>query len=219
MSTNDQEAGRKPAWDSTIKEFLEEAGAAKPTPGGGSVAALVGALGAAMASMAANFTKGAKYADVADEVESVLARLREMSMMCEDLLEADIVSFERYMAAIRLPKDTDEQKAARRHAIEEASHEAVAIPLRLMEACAEALGIACELAPYANKNVISDLGIGAVLFEAAAESALLTVEINLAAMSPSERRDEYDRASREWMSRIAERKVAAVDAVRKRIRE
>lgn len=204
--------------DQSVRDFLQSAGAATPTPGGGSIAALVGSLGTSMASMALNFTKGVKFAEFEEQVESALDRLRHISMQCEDLLEADIVSFERYMSAMKLPKQSEEAKAARKHAMEEASLEAVAIPLRLMEVCREALSIAGELAPYANRNVISDLGIGAILCEAAAQSALLTVEINLASMPDSSaQRQEYNQRSRELIQEITRGKETAVALVRQRI--
>lgn len=209
---------RQRTLDRSMQDFLQEAGAATPTPGGGSVAALVGSLGAAMASMAANFTKGVKFAALAEQVESALARLQHTSLQCEDLLEADIVSFERYMQAMKLPKSTDEEQAIRKHALHEASLEAIAIPMRLMEVCRDALTLTGELAPCANKNVISDLGIGALLFEAAAQSALLTVEINLAAMPDSEQRQQFELSTLELIRDIICRKESAVEQVRHRIR-
>ncbi|WP_164821549.1 cyclodeaminase/cyclohydrolase family protein [Paenibacillus koleovorans] len=208
------------AWlDRPIRRFLEESSAAVPTPGGGSVAALVGALGASMASMAAGFSQGPKYADWAGIVSGALARLAEASLHCEDLLEADIVSFERYRAAAKLPRDTEEQKAARRHAIEKTTLEAIAVPLQLMEVCRDASRIAEELAPCANKNVISDLGIGSLLFEAAARSAYLTVEINLAAMAESDTRTELARRADALLEEIEELKKKAIGIVKERIRQ
>ncbi|MDF2815729.1 MAG: methenyltetrahydrofolate cyclohydrolase [Paenibacillus sp.] len=207
----------QPQLDHSIRSFLESASAAKPTPGGGSIAALVGALGASMAAMAANFSTGARFSSISEQVDDALRRLQQTDRDCEDLLEADIVSFERYMTAMKLPQVTEEQKEIRKQAILTASMEAVSIPLRLMEVCLEALRVTEVLAPLANKNVISDLGIGALLFEASAQSALLTVDINLAAMQASELRSEYERKSEGLISDIVRLKDNIVQQVRQRI--
>jgi formiminotetrahydrofolate cyclodeaminase len=207
----------QPQLDHSIRSFLQSASAAKPTPGGGSIAALVGALGASMAAMAANFSTGARFNSISEQVDDALRHLQQTDRDCEDLLEADIVSFERYMTAMKLPQVTEEQKEIRKQAIHTASMEAVSIPLRLMEVCLEALIVAEVLAPLANKNVISDLGIGALLFEASAQSALLTVEINLAAMQASELRSEYERKSERLISDIVRLKDNIVQQVRQRI--
>ncbi|MEF3305476.1 cyclodeaminase/cyclohydrolase family protein [Paenibacillus sp. GYB003] len=169
-------------FDRTIRSFLDEASAATPTPGGGSVAALVGALGASMVSMAARFTQGAKYAEAEPAMNEAAARLRDWTRDCEDMLEADIVSFERYMAALKLPKATEEEKRVRSDALREAALQAIEVPLGLMRICRDALELTAGIAASANPNVVSDLGIGALLFESAARSSYLTVEINLASL-------------------------------------
>ncbi len=207
----------QPQLDHSIRSFLQSASAAKPTPGGGSIAALVGALGASMAAMAANFSTGARFNSISEQVDDALRHLQQTDRDCEDLLEADIVSFERYMTAMKLPQVTEEQKEIRKQAIHTASMEAVSIPLRLMEVCLEALKVTEVLAPLANKNVISDLGIGALLFEASAQSALLTVDINLAAMQASELRSDYERKSEGLISDIVRLKDNIVQQVRQRI--
>lgn len=201
-------------FDRTVREFVREAGAATPTPGGGSVAALVGALGASMAAMAAGFTRGEKFAGVEARMREAVDRLQATIRDCEDLLEADVASFDRYMAALKLPKGTEEEKRARSAALRDAAGQAIEVPLRLMGVCRDALALASSLAADANPNVVSDLGIGVLLFEAAAQSAYLTVEINLASLKDEESRREYGRRASELLRDIAELKEAAVGTVR-----
>jgi formiminotetrahydrofolate cyclodeaminase len=201
-------------FDRTVREFVREAMAATPTPGGGSVAALVGALGASMAAMAAGFTRGEKFAGVEARMREAVDRLQATIRDCEDLLQADVASFDRYMAALKLPKGTEEEKRARSAALRDATGQAIEVPLRLMGVCRDALALASSLAADANPNVVSDLGIGVLLFEAAAQSAYLTVEINLASLKDEESRREYDRRASELLRDIAELKEAVVGTVR-----
>ncbi|MFC3767082.1 cyclodeaminase/cyclohydrolase family protein [Paenibacillus sp. GCM10012303] len=201
-------------FDRTIRSFVQEAGAAVPTPGGGSISALVGALGAAMVSMAANFTQGAKFAGAEAAMKEAVGRLQDWTRDCEDLLEADVASFERYMSALKLPKSTDEEKRMRAQAIQDAAAQAIEVPLALMRVCRDALEQTVRIAESANPNVISDLGIGAILFESAAQSAYLTVEINLASLKDEEAKQRYDERAAELLGDTARLKEQAVTAVR-----
>lgn len=201
-------------FDRTIRSFLEEAGSATPTPGGGSVAALVGALAAAMVSMAARFTQGAKFAEAEPAMREAAARLQNWTRDCEDLLQADIASFDRYMAALKLPKATDEEKHTRSQALQEAAMQAIEVPLALMRVCRDALQLTADIADGANPNVISDLGIGALLFEASARSSYLTVEINLASLKDEEEARRLDARASELLRTCAELKERAVGSVR-----
>ncbi|GAA3401235.1 cyclodeaminase/cyclohydrolase family protein [Paenibacillus hodogayensis] len=201
-------------FDRTIRSFLEEAGAAVPTPGGGSAAALVGALGAAMVSMTANFTQGEKFADVGPAMREAVDRLSGWTRDCEDLLEADIASFDRYMTALKLPKGTDEEKRARAEALRHASQQAIEVPLALMRVCRDAMELTARLAAAGNPNVISDLGIGALLFETSARSAYLTVEINLASLKDEGERDAYEERASALLRECEEWRDEAVGRVR-----
>nr|WP_170143694.1 cyclodeaminase/cyclohydrolase family protein [Paenibacillus flagellatus] len=201
-------------FDRTIRTFLREAGAAVPTPGGGSVAALVGALGAAMASMAANFTTGGKFADAEEAMEEAVRRLQGWTRDCEDMLEADIASFDRYMAALKLPKGTDDEKRIRKQALRDAVRQAIEVPLGLMRVCRDALELTAAIAPSVNPNVVSDLGIGALLFESSAQSAYLTVEINLAALADEDERRSYDKRAAGLLREAAALKERAVGSAR-----
>ncbi|MCM3338505.1 cyclodeaminase/cyclohydrolase family protein [Paenibacillus sp. MER TA 81-3] len=204
-------------WDSSIRSFLERAGSADPTPGGGSVAALVAALGAAMTSMVGNLSQGEKFAGIREQIELTLNEMNSLSALCEELLADDIRTFGQYMEALRLPKGTEEEQANRRQALREATYAAIEVPLRLLRVCRDGMRIAAAIAETSNKNVISDLGIGAILFEAAAQSAYLTIEINLASVKDAERKGEYAERSSQLLLESGQLKESTMHTVRQRI--
>lgn len=204
-------------WDVSVRSLLQRAGSSSPTPGGGSVAALTAALGSSMAAMVGHLSKGERFASVRAEMEAVLEELKDLTSQCEALFHEDIETFERYMAALKLPRDTAEAVSQRRKAIIEATVQAIEAPFRLIEACRRGLGCAHGMAGIANKQVISDLGIGAILFEAAARSALLTVEINLASLKDDELRGGYESRLSEAMQDIERLKSATLQETRRRM--
>lgn len=207
------------SWEQSIRSFVAQAGSAEPTPGGGSVAALVAALGAAMTSMVGRLSQGDKFAAIRPQVEETLAEMNRLNAECETLMHADIASFDRYMDALRLPKATDEEKARRRSALREAALQAIAVPMRLMAQCREGLTYTLRIAEGANKNVLSDLAIAAILLEAAARSALLTAEINFGALGDPSLAAAYAEQANEEMRRIADMAWEAQDIARRRMRE
>jgi len=206
------------SWDQSIRSFVEQAGSASPTPGGGSVAALVAALGASMTSMVGRLSEGEKFAAVRQQVQETLREMDRLSASYEELLHADVASFERYMDALRLPKGSDEEKNERRRALEEAASRAIEVPLRLIEQCREGLTHTLRIAEECNKNVISDLGIGAILFEAAAQSALLTVEINLGALRDEAQKNGYSSRAADLVRDIVSLKAETLRISRSRMR-
>ncbi|UUZ83093.1 cyclodeaminase/cyclohydrolase family protein [Paenibacillus sp. P26] len=204
-------------WDSTIREFLQKAASKEPTPGGGSAAALVAAVGAAMTSMVGHLSQGEKFAAVQDEIAETLEGITKMAAACEELLEADIRSFEQYMAAYRLPKQTEEERELRKQAMHQAAVGAILVPLRLMEACLEGMRLTGRITEPSNRNVISDLGIGAILLASAAESAYLTIELNLLSLRDPAQQSAYAEKAAGLMKEIGERKEHTVSAVRRRM--
>lgn len=201
-------------WDCSIRQFLDQAGSDAPTPGGGSVASLVAALGASMSSMVANLSQGVKFTAVQPQMERAVDTMRTLSERCEFLLADDITSFSAYMQALKLPKSTDEEKAARNRALEQATVGAIEVPLQLMELCRDGLSCANSITLTSNKNVISDLGISVILFEAAAQSALLTIEINLAGLKNAELKHRYTEQIRQLNIEITNTKTTALNTIR-----
>ncbi|HUI64584.1 MAG TPA: cyclodeaminase/cyclohydrolase family protein [Bacteroidota bacterium] len=171
----------------TLNAFLDELASSSPAPGGGSVAALSGALGAALTSMVCNLTVGKKkYAAVEDEMKKILAQAEEMRGLFTSLIDKDTAAFNKVMEAYSLPKDTDPQKALRTAAIREATKEATMVPLEVMKHCIDALALAQQVAASGNINSVSDAGVSALMLYAAVESAALNVRINLNSLGDSE---------------------------------
>lgn len=170
-----------------IKKYLDDAASGNPTPGGGSVSALVGALGATMACMAANFTVGKKkYRDVEEECKQILGRCEQQYKTLLELTDADTSAYSHVSQAYGMPKDTPEQKAARTEAIQKALHVAMDVPLKAFRACAAVIEDLDRLADIANRNLISDVGVAALHVYAGLRGCKLNVEINLAFIKDQE---------------------------------
>jgi len=167
-----------------IQSFLDELASDSPAPGGGSVAALCGSLAAALVSMVCSLTIGKeKYRESWAVMEGIKVKSEALRAKFVTLMNEDTESFNIFMAAMKMPKTTDEEKAARRKAMGEASKTATEIPLRTLEACAELSAIAVTAAERGNPNTASDAGSAALLAEAAGSAAAYNVRINLPGIS------------------------------------
>lgn len=164
----------------TSTEFLDKLASASPVPGGGGGAAMAGALAAALGSMVGNLTKGKeKFAANEAEVAELLAKLEECRSKCLQLVEEDAKVFAAFMACYKLPKVTDEEKAARSSAISSAAQNAANVPLEIGRVSLDVLRIAARLVVIGNPNVITDGAVSAILARAALRSAAYNVRINL----------------------------------------
>jgi formiminotetrahydrofolate cyclodeaminase len=171
----------------TVAQFLDELASQAPVPGGGSGAALVGALGAALASMVCNLTVGKpKYADVQGEIQALLAQTEALRARLTALIDEDIAVYYRLSSAYKMPKETEEQKAARTAAIQDILRDATKVPMQIAEACVQVLQLCKPIAEKWNVGAVSDAGVAALLAEAALRSAALNVLINLAAIKDAE---------------------------------
>lgn len=163
-----------------IKDFLSELASKSPAPGGGSVAALSGALGAALSSMVANLTIGKdKYIDVESDMNEVLKKSVTLRKKLTDLIDKDTEAFNDVIAAFKMPKETDDQKSKRSNAIQEGYKTATKIPLETAKTCMQILDVAKIVAEKGNKNSITDAGVSALMAQSGVESAILNVKINL----------------------------------------
>ncbi|MGD9901972.1 MAG: cyclodeaminase/cyclohydrolase family protein [Vicinamibacterales bacterium] len=164
----------------TLTALLDRVAAPEPTPGGGSVAAVAGALGTALVQMVAGLPRTRRNDDderaVLASLAAPLADLRERLL---GLADEDTAAFDRLMAAFRLPKASDDDKAARRAAIQAATREATAVPLQTAVVAARALDLAGTVAALGNPSAASDLRVGVGMLAAAAEGAAANVRINL----------------------------------------
>ncbi len=188
--------------DGTVRNYLDAASAGTPTPGGGSVAALAGALGMTMACMAANFTIGKKkYKNVEAEVRSRLGVCLKTRDELVRLVDEDTRAYATVSKAYGMPKDTAEQKRAKEEAIQKALVVAMDPPLRMVRVCRDALRAVAGLVDIANRNLISDVGVAAILAEAGLRAAKLNVEINLKGLKDealvSATRREIEQAAQE----------------------
>lgn len=164
----------------SINNFLDELASNYPAPGGGSVAALAGAMGAALTSMVCNLTVGKKkYADVEDEMKTVHRQSEDLRQKLTALVDKDTEVFNKVMAAYGLPKETDEHKAKRSAAIQDATKEAARVPLEVVHLCIEGLGLAKIVAEKGNASSVSDAGVSVIMLYGGLESAALNVQINL----------------------------------------
>jgi len=164
----------------TINDFLAEACSSSPTPGGGNVSAVVATLGGSMIAMVANLTLGKKgYEDFQDETKDILDRVTKGINELKELTLKDMQAFDDYMKCFRMPKETEEEKAARKEAIQKAAKNATLVPLTICRTCAELLRQADRLSRFGNKMAISDVGVGAYVCEAALRACMLSVDINL----------------------------------------
>jgi len=167
-------------FDKSYTEILKEAKSSAPTPGGGSASAIVACMGNAMVSMVANLTSGKeKYAEYQDKIDALLVKTEDIMLRLEDLVDQDMQVFSKFMTAIKMPKNNEDEKSARAEAIEAASIVATEVPLKIAETCVEIIVLSLELCSYGNKGAISDVGIGAYVGEAAMYGAILSVDINL----------------------------------------
>jgi glutamate formiminotransferase/formiminotetrahydrofolate cyclodeaminase len=160
----------------TPYEFVEATAAATPTPGGGSVAALAGALAAALTQMVAGLTAGRKkYADVNSQADEILQRANELRESLTRAIAEDAAAFDAVMVAYRNKKLTDKQKAL---AIEEATIEAAMVPLRVAQLSLQVAQFADVMARQGNVNAVTDAAAGAIMAQAAVQAASLNVRIN-----------------------------------------
>jgi formiminotetrahydrofolate cyclodeaminase len=167
-----------------LSAYLADAAARTPTPGGGSVTALVGALATTMASMAANFTTGAeKFRPVENQIRTDLELLEAARRKFLDLLHRDIEAYADLSAAYKLPKASDSEKATRDAAVQQALSEAMLVPLKSSKVAIQVLEITSELAAIANPNLLSDVAVAAILAEAAYAASRVNVEVNLQSCS------------------------------------
>jgi methenyltetrahydrofolate cyclohydrolase len=193
-----------------VETFLDELASAAPTPGGGSAAAVIGAMGAALVSMVCNVTMGKKGLEAAaadmqavrDESERLRTRLTAM-------VAEDIAAFDGLMAAYRLPKSNDDEKSRRAEAIQANLRAATETPLACARVCAEVVMLARRAAEKGFAGVVGDAGVGVLAANSALRSAALNVYIN----TPSLKDRAYAAAAMAEIERLVERCAQESEAV------
>lgn len=174
------------------KQFIEELASAAPTPGGGAACAYVGVLATCLTSMVGNLTVGKeRYRNVEEEARQKLVQLEGIRERLANLVRADEEAFAPLAAAYRMPRGTDEERALREAAVQEALYGASEVPLEVMETILEALGVAKFFAYNGNRSALSDIGAAATFARAAAHGVRMTVVANISSMRDEQRARIY----------------------------
>jgi glutamate formiminotransferase/formiminotetrahydrofolate cyclodeaminase len=195
---------------SSLGTFADEVAAGTPAPGGGSVSAYAGALAASLGAMVCKLTIGKKkFAEVEGEARQILTQLEQLAADLRHAVSEDAESFERVMAAMRLPKETEAERLARSSAIEEATKGAVAVPLRVARSAMEVLELLDELSEIGNPNALSDLAVGAQMALTAMRGASYNVLINLSSISD----EEFNRQRRAEVEELMARGQEVADEI------
>lgn len=164
----------------SVEAFINETGSSSPAPGGGSIAALNAASAAALVEMVASLTIGKeKYAAVEADMKAVQAKASELKTKFVNFIDEDSNAFNKIMAAFKLPKGTDEEKAVRSEAIQTATKEAALVPFHVGEMANELFALAEEVIIKGNQNAVTDGAVAAMNARVAVKGAFLNVKINL----------------------------------------
>lgn len=204
--------------DLTCKGFAEETASESPAPGGGSIAAYMGALGAALGTMVANLSahkpgwddRWEEFSDWAERGQTLMQELLH-------LVDEDTAAFNRIMAVFAMPKSTDEERAARSAALQEATLYATEVPLRTMRTAMEVFPIVQAMAAEGNPNSVSDAGVGALAARSAVYGARLNVRINAAGLKDRTKAEALVGEADELAARASELETAVLELVEQKI--
>jgi len=199
--------------DLPINVFLDTVASGEPTPGGGSVSALCGALSAALAEMVARITAGKTNDElIRKKMAEILESVSKLKKLFAEDIDRDSAAYEAVMKAYKMPKETDREKKERQSAVQEALKEAARVPLEVAEMGIRVLGLAEILVKEGTQNAITDAAVGALLARSAIIGALYNVRINLLSIKDASFRDrvkhEAERIEREALAK--ERDILAL---------
>jgi methenyltetrahydrofolate cyclohydrolase len=201
--------------DLTLADFVDELASAAPVPGGGSASAVAASLGAALVAMVSALSEGRpKYAQHEALHASTAATGRRLTRRFLDLADEDAAAYAAVARAMKLPRDTDDERLARRAALSAASRGASEVPLAMVEACLELVAAAESLVGRSNVNAASDIDVAALLGEAAARGAAANVLINLPAVDDEAYTGETTARVMGLLDSVEELAAAAHQAVR-----
>ncbi len=201
-----------------LNDFLDRLASNAPTPGGGAASALAAALGAgALAKVAAVSVGKPKFAAHDADLRAHLDHLQAIRARFLALAQEDERAFATFMAAYRLPRGTDKEKAARAEALQEGMRQAAAVPLRIMAACREVLDAAEEIARIGNPTAIGDCGAGAALAVAAMRVSLLNVTANIAGLVDAAEAQGYRAQLHDLLDGVDARERRLLETIRRRL--
>ena len=177
------EKGKRKLVDMSLRYFMDETASESPAPGGGSISAYLGALGVALGTMVANLSSHKKGWDERWKEFSVWAvRGKEIQNRLLELVDEDTEAFNRIMDAFGLPKKTEEEKQLRKKAVQDATKDAIMIPLKVMETASSGFPLIREMVEKGNPNSVTDAGVGALAIRSCVRGAFLNVKINAASL-------------------------------------
>ncbi|WP_124057342.1 cyclodeaminase/cyclohydrolase family protein [Vaginisenegalia massiliensis] len=186
----------------TVKDFMTTLGSDEPAPGGGSASALAAAQGISLTKMVAELTVGKKkYAEFEEEMKQVLSESTKLQSELVEAIDKDTESFNEVAAVFEMPKETDEEKAARREAMQKALKIAAKTPYEVMEVIYKALEVTHKAIGKSNTNAASDLGVAALDLKAALQGSWLNVLINLAGIKDEIFVEEYKASGQEILDK------------------
>jgi glutamate formiminotransferase/formiminotetrahydrofolate cyclodeaminase len=204
--------------ETRLAAFLEALGSGAPTPGGGAASALAGALAASLAEMVAQLTVGRpKYSAVDERVRELIARLRAARDRLVQLMADDERAFQEVSAAYKLPKGSDDERAAREVAVQAALLNAMRPPLAVMATVCDTLTLTEEIARIGNGMVASDAGCAAILGEAAVRSAALNVLANVVLLRDAQAAHDARQQVASLEARAADLQQRTMATVRQRM--
>jgi Methenyl tetrahydrofolate cyclohydrolase len=208
--------------DKTIREFNDLLASNEPAPGGGSTAALSGLLGSALSMMVVNLSFGKKsYEALEDSIkDKVILSFKAIEILNRELMELvdeDTRAFNSYMKAVKLSKDTEEERTVRTETMQKASLYTLEVPIKVAEKCLGILENQLMIAQYGNRNAVSDVGVGALLALAGLEGAILNVRINLPGINDVEVKSGAEEKIERYLNEGRDKKARIIDFVNQRI--
>jgi formiminotetrahydrofolate cyclodeaminase len=203
----------------SLQNYLDELSSNSPTPGGGNVSAVCGALASSLGSMVCNLTIGKKkYLDFDPGAKDLLKIFEELKKDFLELATKDNLSFDKVMDAFKLPKDTYMQKFIRKDAIDKATMEAAVIPADVIIKCKELLPLLERIAEKGNQNSLSDAGVAISLTSTAAEGAFLNVAINCSGLLNQVTAEEFLKKSEYTYEEIKEKSDLIISRIIKKMK-
>jgi formiminotetrahydrofolate cyclodeaminase len=204
-------------WKQSLAGFRDAIASTEPTPGGGSVSMVSATFGLGLVLMALEITakkpEPGSEAALAEFLQQGRRLLSELSAHADE----DVAVFQRYMAALRLPKATDAEKAARKQAMQEALVNATRTPLGAAHSCVAALDLALKSADASSVRVVSDVGAGAALLGGAVSAVLLNVDINLPGLADAALKERFTHEREELRDQAAQKTATILHRVQSRL--
>ena len=205
--------------EETLAGFLDEVASDSPAPGGGSASALSGAMGAALGAMVCRLTIGKKgYEAVKDEMANHVKELDGLKKALMLLIDMDTDAFNKLMEAFKLPKGNDDEKASRSRAIQEATKEAIRIPLETCRKCMKVAELCVPIAEKGNVNSITDVGCAALMSRTGLEGAAFNVRINLGSIKDEAYKSKVTHELAALEKSMAETSKKALDIVHSKLK-